>query len=486
MPTSATPHRPVTTTASRGLETSLTTLQTLTDALRRAAAGRAPGGAERNRLVQALRGCGKAVLPTLLRALVGESEGAATFAQRLLGDAAGADKDKGWALRPELLRRLDALLADPRPGDLAKARVLALQADLAAPLPEQIVLRDPDALLSESVRELLSGLRSDGEISDAVDLILVQVPRPELRGFIDEVMRHGGPAGRPLLTALLQDPRTPRELVQLLITFTRPVAVNEHGSAERRPGESRTVSPARAAELVEAKLERAMGLLQEGRMAEAHRRLAALASAHPERPEVQSALGLCLLRLERPADALEPLGRAAELEPGIAVHRFNLATAASLAERPGTCYRQLLGYLDGTDATPGAEQRRAAARDQVERYERSAAGRYPGLPLDEVLLAEEGFETAYQALCGGRSEAAIAGFRAVLARLPRHVPSWGNLGLAYEAIGRSREAARCWRRALQLDPSYGLAREHLMRRSTGLAGLAGLAGLEDQAGRQPL
>lgn len=477
MPTAATPHRPVTTSASRGLQTSLTTLQDLTDAMRRAAAGRAPRGAERGRLVQALRGCGPAVLPTLLRALVGENEGAAAFAQALLGDAAGADPDKGWALRPEVLRRLDTLLADPRPGDLAKARVLALQADLAAPLPQQIVLRDPDALLSESVRELLAGLRSDGEISDAVDLILLQVPRPELRGFIDEVMRHGGPAARPLLSALAQDPRTPRELVQLLIVFTRPTAVTEHWSAERRPDESRSVSPSRAAELIEAKLERAMGLMQEGRMAEAHRRLAALAKAHPERPEVQSALGLCLLRLEQPADALAPLGRAADLEPGVAVHRFNLATAASLAERPGSCYRQLLRYLDGVDATPGADQRRAAARDQVERYKRSAAARYPGLPLDEVLLAEEGFETAYQALCGGKSEAAIAGFRAVLARLPRHVPSWGNLGLAYEAVGRRREAARCWRRALQLDPGYGLAREHLMRRS---------AGLEDQAGRLPL
>jgi tetratricopeptide (TPR) repeat protein len=483
MPTAATPHRPVTTSTSRGPETSFTTLQTLTEALRRAAAGGAPGGAERSRLVQALRGCGPAVLPTLLRALVGESEGAAVLAQRLLGDVAAPDNDKGkdkaWALRPEVLRRLDALLADPKPGDLAKARVLALQADLAAPLPEQIVLRDPDALLSASVRELLSGLRSDGEISDAVDLILLQVPRPELRGFIDEVMRHGGPAARPLLSALALDPRTPRELVQLLITFTRPVAVavNGPGPAERRPGEGRPVSPSRAAELVEAKLERAMGLLQDGRMAEAHRRLSALASAHPERPEVQSALGLCLLRLEQPAAAIEPLGRAAELEPGVAVHRFNLATAASLAERPGSCYRQLLSYLAGSDATPGAEQRQAAARDQVERYERSAAGRYPGLPLDEVLLAEEGFETAYLALCGGQNEAAIAGFRAVLARLPRHVPSWGNLGLAYEAVGRSREAARCWRRALQLEPGYALAREHLQRRS---------AGLKDQAGRLPL
>ena len=74
---------------------------------------------------------------------------------------------------------------------------------------------------------------------------------------------------------------------------------------------------------------------------------------------------------------------------------------------------------------------------------------------------EDGFEVAYRALRDGRPDDAIAGFRAVLARVPRHVPSWGNLGLAYRAAGRRREATRCWRRALKLDPGYALARDHL-------------------------
>ncbi|MFO0574123.1 MAG: tetratricopeptide repeat protein [Polyangia bacterium] len=458
MPT-ATPHRLPNLEQEQpptGPSTSLATLQALAESVRQAAHGQAPRGAERLRLLRRLHKSGPAVLPTLLRALTGDSEPAAAWAQGLLGDKALT------ALRPQILRRLDALLADRRPSDRVKSRVLSLQADLAAPLSTDIVLQDPEALLRESVRELLRGLQSDGEVSEAVELILTQVPRAELLGFVDEVIRHGGPAAQPLLSALVLDPRTPRELAPTLLAFTRPAVLSDHPVLSgAMPPEAGRPPRRGSADLVGSQLERALTLLQEGRVSEAHRRLVGLARAHGDRPEVQSALGLCCLRLDRPDEALVPLGHAAALEPGVAVHHFNLATAEGLAEQPGSCYRSLVRYLSGTDVAPGAERRQAAAREQLASYERSAAARYPGLPLDEVLQAEDGFEVAYRALRDGRPDDAIAGFRAVLARVPRHVPSWGNLGLAYQAAGRRREATRCWRRALQLDPGYALARDSL-------------------------
>lgn len=463
MPT-ATPHRLPNLPPNQpptGTSTSLATLQALADSVRQAALGQAPRGAERMKILRRLQKSGPAVLPLLLRALSGDSEPAAAWAQALLGDKALT------ALRPQIIRRLDALLSDRRPSDRAKARALALQADLAVPLSTDIVLKDPEAMLRESVHELLAGLQSDGEVSEAVELILTQVPRAELLGFVDEVVRHGGPAAQPLLSALISDPRTPRELAPMLIAFTRPAVLSDHPMTAAMPtATAGTPGPGRqprrgSADLVGAQLERALTLLGEGRLSEAHRRLVGLARAHGDRPEVQSALGLCCLRLERPDEALAPLGRAAELEPGVAVHHFNLATAEGLAEQPGSCHRSLVRYLAGTDVAPGADRRQAAARAQIASYERSAAARYPGLPLDEVLQAEDGFEVSYRALREGRADDAIAGFRAVLARVPRHVPSWGNLGLAYQAAGRPREATRCWRRALQLDPGYALAREQL-------------------------
>ena len=49
----------------------------------------------------------------------------------------------------------------------------------------------------------------------------------------------------------------------------------------------------------------------------------------------------------------------------------------------------------------------------------------------------------------------------MIALLPHHYPSWGNLGAAELGLGNLDEATRCLRHALALKPDYELARENL-------------------------
>jgi tetratricopeptide (TPR) repeat protein len=86
---------------------------------------------------------------------------------------------------------------------------------------------------------------------------------------------------------------------------------------------------------------------------------------------------------------------------------------------------------------------------------------HPGVPLSDVLRGEELFALAFAALSEGRHDQAIHGFEQVLALVPRHYPSWGNLGAAYLAMERRDEARRCLQRALELNPEYALARQNL-------------------------
>ncbi|MGZ3443039.1 MAG: tetratricopeptide repeat protein, partial [Polyangia bacterium] len=209
-------------------------------------------------------------------------------------------------------------------------------------------------------------------------------------------------------------------------------------------------------------LERGLEYLEAGRPRAARRRLERFVQRQPDNPEGRSALGVCLLELDEIDAAIDQLSEAIRLEPGQALHRWNLASAAKQADRMGGCYLALRDYLALPDDAEGAGERRDEAKSFVRAYERMLRGNHPGVPLRDVLRGEELFARAYAALSEGRNVEAAQGFENVLALVPRHYPSWGNLGAAYLALQRTSEAERCLERALELNPDYTIAKHNLL------------------------
>jgi tetratricopeptide (TPR) repeat protein len=412
---------------------SLEPLRDLLSSLKEAAEGRVPTGSERKRLLRRLRIAGNSAVPSLVRALSSTVEDEAAWAYYLLGRLGG----------DRVVQRVHRLLGDNEVGDEAKARALGLLSDLDAPLPHGVSLKDPDALLSRSVRELMSSLDSDEELDQAVDLIMSQVPDAEVPGFAAEVMRHGGKRARPLLEQLMARPQlsadTRRELDGLV----------------------KQAQTSRAERAALAALDRGLAYLEAGRPRAARRRLSRFVSMHGQHAEGRSALGVCLLELSEIEAALEHLHEAARLEPEEALHRWNLAAAAKQSERMGGAYLALREYLKLSDESEGAAERHKEARSFVRAYERMLRESHPGVPLSDVLRGEELFARAYAALSEGRPADARHGFEEVLELVPRHYPSWGNLGAAYLAMEEREEALRCFRRALELNPDYAVARQNL-------------------------
>lgn len=371
-------------------------------------------------------------MPALLRAIVSSCGCEADWASQLLRELGGGE------LRERLLKRLNALLVDAKISDDSKARVLGLLADLKAPIPETVVLKDPDAMLERSVRDLLSDLGSPEALSQALDMIFEQVPPDELDNFLTEVVEHGGDSARPLLSGLVADPRTPRDISMRLVKWIRPTPA----VAEAEP-------PQEIKPIAKPRMQRALRLLAHGQLGLAHKELLALRALRKDDPAVYSALGLCLLRLSRPSAALTQLEQALKLEPKVAAHAWNAAVAAHLSEKPDRLYKNLQKYLGCDDERHGAAARKQAAELLCREFERLVAEAYPGTPLARVLESEELFDNAYEALTDARYAAAAEGFRAVLERLPTHPASWRNLGVTYLAERRPREAARCFSRVLR-------------------------------------
>jgi superkiller protein 3 len=271
------------------------------------------------------------------------------------------------------------------------------------------------------------------------------VPIEELPAFAAEVVRHGGRRAVPLLERLLEDDHddgTRAALEQLL----REAQATRGGRADRSGMSA---------------LERGLEYLEAGKPRAARRKLERFVSHHPEHPEGRSALGICLLQLDEHEPAVRELREAARLEPDEALHRWNLAAAAKQADRMGGAYLALREYLGLVDDGDSAQARRREARDFVRSYERMLRETHPGVSLTDYLRGEELFARAFASLSEGSADDAVRGFQAVLSLVPRHYPSWGNLGAALLQLGRDDEARQALEEALSLNPDYAVARRNL-------------------------
>jgi tetratricopeptide (TPR) repeat protein len=408
-------------------------LRSVVDSLREAANGEIPAGPTRRKLVRCVKTAGNAAVPTLVKALASPVDSESSWAYYLLARLGG----------DRVIRRIGLLLEDPQIADSVKARAMGLLSDLEAPVPAQIALNDPDALLEKSVKELLQSLDREEDIEQASELIREQVPVDELPAFTAEVVKHGGRRAAPLIDRLLDgDGLTDEVRIALESLLLQAKAT-------------------RASRAAMEALERGLEYLEAGRPRAARRKLERFVTARPAHAEGRSALGICLLQLEEHDAALSQLTEAARLEPDEALHRWNLAAAAKQSDRMGGAYLALREYLSLVDDSEGAQGRRQEARDFVRAYERMLRDSHPGVALTDYLRGEELFARAYAALQEGHAEEAVRGFEAVIGLVPRHYPSWGNLGAAFLQLKRLADARRCLEQALELNPDYAIARKNL-------------------------
>lgn len=410
---------------------SLSPLRDVVAALKRARGGQTPATAERQRLARRARSAGPAVIPRLVAALESTADPEISLATYLLARIGG----------DRVIQALESLCAGAAT-EAVQARAVALLSDLQAPTPLRARLRDPEALLADSVRDLLTDLDQPEDLDQAVALIIDQVPDPEVPLFVSELLRHGGPKAAPVIAALRARGGLSEETLSALGALAQ------------------TAGPVLDAAALYP-LERGLACLEKGRPGAARRHLERFVARHPDHAEGRSALGICLLELDALDDATDHLTEAVRLEPHQPLHRWNLASAAKQANRMGGCYLALRDYLALHDESAESEARQLEAKSFLRAYERTLRGSHSGMALSDVLRGEEQFARAYAALAEGQYADAAVGFENVLALVPRHYPSWGNLGAAYLALDRIAEAQRCFERALELNPDYAVAKHNL-------------------------
>jgi len=170
---------------------------------------------------------------------------------------------------------------------------------------------------------------------------------------------------------------------------------------------------------------------------------------YPERWEPLYFKATCLMLEGNDAQAIPFFDRAIAIQPSPEAY-FNLANAhRSLLhiEEWIACLKKVIEF-DG-DAGDIGESAKADVDDFASTIQRN-----DGLSLDRYFEVGKMFERAFEDLTSGRFGDAVCGFSDVVKILPRHVQSYGNLGLAYAALGDRRRALECLEEAISIDPAY--------------------------------
>ena len=217
---------------------------------------------------------------------------------------------------------------------------------------------------------------------------------------------------------------------------------------------------------VQEECDHALAKIETGDLASAEREAERLYDLYPGDHMVNFLKGVCLLQRECYQEAAIFFKESIRIHPWFCEAYFNLAClyrqqvhiVQSIA-----CFRKVI-EIEGEQEDIG----------KLAKKELNSLGQLiqkaSGQTLDEYIQTKTIFEEAYESLKTERFEEAISLFKQVLALNPKHVQSYGNIGLAHSALGEQKTALEYLDKALLLDPTYEPAqinRENVLRLKEG-------------------
>ncbi len=159
--------------------------------------------------------------------------------------------------------------------------------------------------------------------------------------------------------------------------------------------------------------------------------------------------------------SFQTLSQAVEINPNDAFLWYNRGLAARFTSRTG------LSLRDFEQATRSPGQGRMAEKFQEELkfahkiIESEIALRGKDFTLDQLIEQQELFQQGNNLSAQGKWQEAEASFRSSIAMGDCLPQPWGNLGICLAMQKRFDEAEAAYKRALEVDPKYDRAKEHL-------------------------
>jgi tetratricopeptide (TPR) repeat protein len=203
---------------------------------------------------------------------------------------------------------------------------------------------------------------------------------------------------------------------------------------------------------IDEECDRILSQVESGHLLTGEKKMTELLRKHPNYHTVLYGMGVCYVLQDKFEEAIEFFKRAVDIFPYLTEAHFNMGMAyIKLGDIAGVvrAFREVI-HVGGNEELVSEARRRLADLERT-------VIKLNGFNLDTYLNNSETFDKAFAALQNSEFLSAINLFKRVLATDPKHVQSWGNLGLAYAGTGERDKALECLDKALELDPEYEVA-----------------------------
>ena len=186
---------------------------------------------------------------------------------------------------------------------------------------------------------------------------------------------------------------------------------------------------------LDKKIDHAFTLLKKGDIISGERMMSSLFQEQPDIDSVQLGMGIIYLMKEQFDEALDFFDNAISINPDFPEAWFNKAVAHKNKLELGETLRAFQKVIEtGDPSEPYMPQAKNFIQDLEKRIHAET-----GLSLDQYLQTEEIFNAAFSELHKGEWKRALVGFNKVLAKNPKHIQSYGNIGLCYAKLGKKRK-----------------------------------------------
>jgi tetratricopeptide (TPR) repeat protein len=200
---------------------------------------------------------------------------------------------------------------------------------------------------------------------------------------------------------------------------------------------------------IDEECDRILSMVESGHLSNGEKQMRELYKKYPNYHTVLYGMGVCYALQDKFEEAIEFFKRAVAIFPYLTEAHFNMAMAyMKLGDIDG-----IVGAFREVIHVGGDEKLVSEARKRLVDLEKMAM-ELKGFNLDTYVNNSRIYSKAFAALQNRQFTLAIDLFRRVLSIDPKHVQSWGNLGLAYASIGERGKALECLDKALELDPEY--------------------------------
>ena len=195
--------------------------------------------------------------------------------------------------------------------------------------------------------------------------------------------------------------------------------------------------------------------------ADCERLLNYLPERAPQRVEVLAQLGTALAMLQSFPECYKVLTEALALEPNSADLWYNRSTAGRYVSRFGQALRDIERAVELNKDSELAKQMARNLKFNRELAENSMKLRGPNFTLDQLIEQENFFHEGLALMEAGKWKEAEEAFRASIEMGDCLPQPWGNLGTCLVMQERYDEAEAAWKRALEIDRKYTIAKNNL-------------------------